>query len=116
MKKQVLSFVAALAALSLQAQVKVAGNGNMSIQGNDSTPLSALSIGSAGDANYTLHISDSVSGIFAKKSDYTKSGVGVDAIVLSDASSSNFGLRGRVAVGYTSGTSNNVGTSYGVYG
>lgn len=116
MKKQVLFFVAALASLSLQAQVKVAANGNMSIQGNESTPLSALSIGSAGDANYTLHISDSVSGIFAKKSDYTKSGVGVDAIVLSDASSSNFGLRGRVAVGYTSGTSNNVGTSYGVYG
>ena len=67
MKKQILLFVVAFAALSLQAQVKVAGNGNMSIQGNNSTPQSALSIGSAGDANYTLHISDSVNGIFAKK-------------------------------------------------
>ena len=36
MKKHVLLFVAALATLSLQAQVKVASNGNMSIQGNDS--------------------------------------------------------------------------------
>lgn len=95
MKKHVLLFVAALATLSLQAQVKVASNGNMSIQGNDSTPLSALSIGSAGDSNYKVYVESDKNGVYVQRKGQALLGFGISAISYNEGSSFSYGLNGK---------------------
>lgn len=94
MKKQVLFFVAALASLSLQAQVKVAGNGNMSIQGNDSTPLSALSIGSAGDSIYKVYVESDKNGVYVHSKDTQNRGFAIDAMRTVPTSGTGYAIRG----------------------
>lgn len=95
MKKQALFFVAAIAALSLHAQVKVAGNGNMSIQGDDSMPQSALSIGSSGDSIYKVYVESDKNGFNVRRKGQMLIGTGVSSISYNESTSLSYGLSGK---------------------
>ena len=116
MKKQVLFFVAALASLSLQAQVKVAGNGNMSIQGNDSTPLSALSIGSAGDSIYKVYVESDKNGVHVQRKGQAWLGCGISAVSYNEGSSFSYGLNGKAISESASVIGASTNRAFGVMG